>query len=224
MQVDQARAFVTTLRQAARDTSVVLFPGGGAFTDVIRSLDNQYHVGDDAAHWLAIHGMDSLGLLLAYTCPGVRPLTSLYNVLAYLEKPSPVLADGLPELPLWLPYAWLSRADPAPHSWEVTSDSLAVFAGSRAGAEWVGLAKMTDQLTKAMPFSASSRLSAAELERRMTASKGPNMQEEWAVDPYLPNAIKTAKVPCRIFDGRDLPNLVSLLTRQGNPKYAEIVP
>ncbi len=224
MQIDHARAFVAKIREVAGKCPILLFPGGGGFADLIRKIDNEYHIGDEAAHWLAIHEMDSLGMVLAHTCPGVRPLTSLYNVLTYLEHPFPVLADGLPELPLWLPYAWLSRADPAPHSWEVTSDSLAVIAGGRVGAEWVGLAKMTDLLTKSMAFSACPRLHATEIERMMVTRTEAGNAEEWVVDAYLPQAIKASKVPCRVFDGRDLPNLIALLHDQGNPKYAEILP
>ncbi len=224
MQVDHARAFVAKIREVAGSCPIVLFPGGGGFADLIRKIDTEYHIGDEAAHWLAIHAMDSLGLLLAKTCPGVRPLTSLYNVVSYLEQPFPVLADGLPELPLWLPFAWLSRADPAPHSWEVTSDSLAVIAGARLGVEWVGLAKMTDHLTKNMAISGHPRLYATEVERMMVASKDGEHGEEWGVDAYLPQAIIASKIPCRIFDGRDIPNVDALLRNQGNPKYAEILP
>ncbi len=224
MQVDHARAFVAKIRELVGSNPIVLFPGGGGFADLIRKIDTEYHIGDEAAHWLAIHEMDSLGLLLANTCPGVRSVTSLYNVVAFLEHPMPVAADGMPEIPLWLPYAWLSRADPAPHSWEVTSDSLAVIAGARLGVEWVGLAKLTDQLTKDMAFSGNPRLHATEVERLMATRTDAGNAGDWAVDGYLPQAITATKLPCRIFDGRDIPNVTSLLSGHGNPKYAEILP
>jgi aspartokinase-like uncharacterized kinase len=224
MQLNLARAFVVKIRENAGHNQVVLFPGGGAFADLIRKVDQEYQVGEDAAHWLAIHAMDSTGVLLANTCPGLRQFTQLEDLEKYLSRNQTFASDGLPEIPVWLPHAWCRRADPTPHSWDVTSDSLAIVAGASLGVKWVGLAKISGQLTNTLSFSTSPRLNVRELQQMMAASKGAKINEEWAVDPYLPKAIKATKMVCRIFDGRDVDNIGALLRDSPNSKYAEIRP
>jgi aspartokinase-like uncharacterized kinase len=39
------------------------------------------------------------------------------------------------------PYAWLRREDPVPHSWDVTSDSIAAWVAGAIGAERLVLVK-----------------------------------------------------------------------------------
>jgi aspartokinase-like uncharacterized kinase len=224
MQLNLARAFVVKIRESPGHYQVVLFPGGGAFADLIRKEDHEYHIGEEAAHWLAIHAMDSTGVLLANTCPGLRQFTQLEDLEKYLYRSQTFASDGLPEVPIWLPHAWCRRADPTPHSWDVTSDSLAIFAGASLGVKWVGLAKITGELTKTLPFSASPRLSGTELQQMMAASRDAKNNEEWVVDPYLPHAIQKTKTACRVFDGRDIDNVGALLRDHPGSKYAEIRP
>jgi dihydroneopterin aldolase len=49
------------------------------------------------------------------------------------------LATG--ELPILAPSDWLRGADPLPHSWDVTSDSIAAWVAGEVGAERLVLAK-----------------------------------------------------------------------------------
>ena len=44
-------------------------------------------------------------------------------------------------IPVLAPYAWLRRADPLPHSWEVTSDSIAAWIARAIGASRLVLVK-----------------------------------------------------------------------------------
>ena len=45
------------------------------------------------------------------------------------------------KLPVLAPYRWLREADPLPHSWDVTSDSIAAWVASRIGARRLILIK-----------------------------------------------------------------------------------
>jgi 5-(aminomethyl)-3-furanmethanol phosphate kinase len=103
----------------AQRRPVLVVPGGGPFADAVRAVDAQVGLGDDLAHALALQAMDQLGAVL-------RPLLGDCAVTEELAPP-PRLA--------------LLRAAPAfgarpeiPHSWTVTSDSLAVFAAAAVGA------------------------------------------------------------------------------------------
>jgi aspartokinase-like uncharacterized kinase len=81
---------------------VLIVPGGGKFADLA--------VSDTAGHWMAIAGMEQFGWYIA--SHGV-PTT------AGLALPA--------EVTVLLPYCALREADPLPHSWEVTSDTIAAW-------------------------------------------------------------------------------------------------
>jgi aspartokinase-like uncharacterized kinase len=110
----QLRRLMETLAEAARRHWLVVVPGGGSFADEVRCADRRFALGDSAAHWMAILAMDQYGYLLARLAPG-----------AALVRSRRELAPG--RLNVLAPSAWLLRADPLPHSWDVTSDSIAAW-------------------------------------------------------------------------------------------------
>lgn len=105
------------------DTSnVVLVPGGGPAADVVHDLDRRHGLGEEAAHWLALHALILNAHFLA------RLLTAKKPVVTGEEAALPALwRQG--KLPILDAYAF-SQADDhqperLPHRWEVTSDSVA---------------------------------------------------------------------------------------------------
>jgi 5-(aminomethyl)-3-furanmethanol phosphate kinase len=101
---------------------VLIVPGGGPFADAVRAMCRRVRIGDDAAHWMAVLGMDQYGHALAARMPDAALVEREADIAA-------VLAAG--RLPVLVPYRWLKAADPLAHSWDVTSDSIAAwFAGA----------------------------------------------------------------------------------------------
>lgn len=117
---------------ALRATRVLLVPGGGAYADAVREADRGGALGDDAAHWLAIRAMDRSAESLA-------PVVKRASLIADLSAADAVLAAG--QIPLLAPYGWLRAVDPLPHSWSVTSDSVAAWVASVSGARSLILVK-----------------------------------------------------------------------------------
>jgi aspartokinase-like uncharacterized kinase len=112
--------------------SIVVVPGGGPFTDAVREASARAALPDDAAHWMAILGMDQYAYLLAARVRGARLVWRAAHVRAALAaRCIPVLA----------PYGWLRRVDPLPHSWDVTSDSIAAWLAGELGARRLVLVK-----------------------------------------------------------------------------------
>lgn len=112
--------------------AVVVVPGGGPFADVVRDVQREHAVTDDAAHWMAILGMDQYAWLLAERIAGGRLVEGPEAVaVALAERRVPVLA----------PARWLRRADPLPHRWEASGDSLAAWIAAQLGARELRLVK-----------------------------------------------------------------------------------
>lgn len=111
---------------------LVIVPGGGPFADAVRQMFKRVKIGADAAHWMAVLGMDQYGLALAARLPDAALVDGPAEVAA-------ALADG--RLPVLAPYRWLRVADPLPHSWEVTSDSIAAWVAGALAARRVVLIK-----------------------------------------------------------------------------------
>ena len=85
---------------------ILIVPGGGIFADFVRAED----IDDDAAHWKAIDAMEKYGRFLS---------TFGYPVTTQLVIPK--------EPTIFLPKRLLQREDPLPHSWDITSDSIAAW-------------------------------------------------------------------------------------------------
>jgi aspartokinase-like uncharacterized kinase len=85
---------------------LLVVPGGGQFADAVR----QSGVDDDAAHWMAIAAMEQYGWVLA--SQGMVTTDRL----------------ALPtETTVLVPYHVMREYDPLPHTWNVTSDTIAAW-------------------------------------------------------------------------------------------------
>jgi len=101
-----------------RREPVVVVPGGGPFADAVRALDRQLGLSANATHWMAILAMDQYAHLLAERIEDA----------ALVEQSGAVggpLAAG--RVAVLAPSRWLRAADPLPHGWHATSDTLSVF-------------------------------------------------------------------------------------------------
>jgi len=101
---------------AAAKRPLLIVPGGGRFADAVRKM----RVEEDSAHWMAIASMDQYGWYIA--SQGIM-------TTALLEKPEwPVV---------FLPYCKMRQHDPLPHSWDVTSDTIAAWVADFLGLDLV---------------------------------------------------------------------------------------
>ena len=89
---------------------VLIVAGGGRFADLV----GETGISGDAAHWMAIAAMEQMGWYIA--SKGVSPVT-------HLQVPD--------RMEVLLPYTLLRNADPLPHSWDVTSDTISAWIASR---------------------------------------------------------------------------------------------
>jgi aspartokinase-like uncharacterized kinase len=113
--------------------AVLLVPGGGPAADVIRDLDRLHGLGEEKSHWLALHALARNARVLVDLLPGSHVVASVGEHLGGLTVLDPLafcLADERDH-----------PADALPHSWSVTSDSVAARVAVAAGARELVLLK-----------------------------------------------------------------------------------
>ena len=128
----QFEAALRTVQAMAHAGAVLIVPGGGPFADAVREADRVFRPGDTAAHWMAVLAMDQHAHLIA---------ARLHHgiVVATAREAAAAIAAG--SVPVLAPYQWLRDADPLPHSWDVTSDSIAAWVAGALGARRLVLIK-----------------------------------------------------------------------------------
>jgi aspartokinase-like uncharacterized kinase len=117
--------------------SILAVPGGGEFADQVRRSYRQYNLGETAAHRMALLAMDQYGHLIHELIPG----SSLET-----DADSACRAAQSGHAAVLLPSATLIRTDPLPHSWDVTSDTIAAWFAHESGCRRLVLLKDVDGL------------------------------------------------------------------------------
>lgn len=112
--------------------TVYLVPGGGEMADAIRRLDATHGLGEESSHRLALRTMSITAAFLA-------ELLALPIVNREQRRPDRFVVDA----DAW----WSFDPLPLPHSWSVSSDSIAAVIAQRLGAE-LHLLKSTEASTE----------------------------------------------------------------------------
>jgi 5-(aminomethyl)-3-furanmethanol phosphate kinase len=124
----------------AQSRPLFIVPGGGRFADEVR----QSGFSDDDAHWAAIAAMDRYGRYIASF--GLDTTDQLK-----IPKISSV----------FLPYHCMRHHDPLPHTWDVTSDTIAAWIAGRLGRDLLVLKsvdgiRLNDTLTTTISTSVNT--------------------------------------------------------------------
>lgn len=115
------------------DGRVVIVPGGGVFADVVRSVSQQTPMTDACAHALAVSAMNQFGTLLIDQVPMLVPAHSELEIAERSWQHRGIV---------WMPSKMvMTDGDDIPHSWDVTSDSLALWLAKKISAEHLILVK-----------------------------------------------------------------------------------
>ncbi len=147
----------------------LIVPGGGRFADMIRRTG----VEGEHAHWMAIAAMEQFGWLIASRGAACGSI---------LDRPE--------NLEVFLPYISLRETDPLPHTWDVTSDTIAA---------WV--AHMLD-LDLIVLKSVDGIFEGGKLKEKVTGIMGTKVVDPFFIHFVLGNGVRTiimnGKVPERL--------------------------
>jgi aspartokinase-like uncharacterized kinase len=105
---------------------VTVVPGGGGFADQAREAQAHWRFDDVAAHNMAVLAMAQTAMLLRALCPNLQPAARDAEIHRHLRQGRTAL---------WLPLELLRERADELTSWEVSSDSLALWLARRLNAE-----------------------------------------------------------------------------------------
>ena len=169
------KEIVSTLQSLGED--ILIVPGGWIFADLIRKID----VDDENAHWMAILAMEQYGYYISSFGVGtIKP--NDFNEIRF---------EGVKVL---LPYDLLIGYDELPHSWDVTSDSIAIWIASKLKVGEV--IKLTDVDGIFLNGRFVERIQASKLIGIKTCldSYAPKLMVEHGVDTFICNGLFANRV------------------------------
>jgi len=175
---------------------VIVVLGGGGIADVVRGLYNEFHICQSTAHWMAISAMDINGMLFA----GInKKLKAVETILEYKGAAS----KGY--VPVILPYRLLKKTDSLPRSWEVTSDSIALFISHILNIDYVILLKDVPGIyknnNKKSIISGITAKKLKGLKQSCTDSYLPKLAERYKKDIYIASGLHPGRI-MDILDGK----------------------
>lgn len=115
-----------TLADLSVTMPMIIVPGGGPFANQVRDAQTLHHFSDAKAHHMALIAMKQFGLMLTALEDKCRPFDA--------HKPEQSLS-------VWLPDDSLLSESALIHSWDLTSDSLALWFASKLEAKHLFLVK-----------------------------------------------------------------------------------
>jgi len=175
---------------------IIIIPGGGTYANFVRRIDEKISIGDELSHWMAIFAMN---------CNGIE-LSQKYNDIKYFDNIRE-LKKSNERIVIFLPYDFINQRDELLHTWDVTSDSIALYIAQHLGFKACFLIKDIDGIIS----------STNEILRELTTSEYNNLkntnkiltidtnQEEikdsQPIDSYVINLINKYNVYCIILNG-----------------------
>lgn len=182
---------------------VVVVPGGSIFADTVKEFQVETGIDDDLAHWMAIKAMEIYGLYLAkYSRKAVEAYT-----LRDIEN---ALKEKL--IPIAMPYRILKEHDELPHSWDISSDSIATYIASLVRADIVVFGKLIKGL-----FNENRVL----IHKVKVDESLKYIRNEF--DKYVIHLLKKFRIPLAIFDVTN-PSLLYKIVKQEYGNYTLLLP
>jgi aspartokinase-like uncharacterized kinase len=172
---------------ASSPRPVIVVPGGGALADEVRSCQRDLGFGDAAAHRMALLAMDQL----AWAVAGVRPGFEVGTTEQSLRE---ILIRG--HVAVWAPSALIAGRADIEESWQLTSDSLALWLANTLEAPACYLIKSV--IAKA----------GAETARRLA--------QDGVIDEAFPAMLAESGMTAMIFGQGDQPALAAVLAGAGD--------
>ena len=155
---------------------VLVVPGGWIFAEKVRELWDRGVIDDEAAHWMAVECMDVYGYYLSRFAWPADPLIP--------DSFDELLKEHRTGVRVLIPGKLVRNKDELPHSWDVTSDSIAIWVAHNTGARII--IKATDVDGLMVDGKIVSRISASQLRSETCIdSYAPRLLSEYGLDMFV---------------------------------------
>jgi 5-(aminomethyl)-3-furanmethanol phosphate kinase len=185
---EKLRVLCAKLSEAAKKHKIIVVPGGGEFADVVRNVDKQFKLSREVSHRMAILGMEQYGLLLS-------DLITLSRVANQPENIENIWDLGM--LAIFLPSIYLLSEDILEKSWDVTSDSIAVYIANKLHIGKVVLVTDVDGIYTCDP----KKCSDAKFINELSAKQLDSLNMRTSVDKFLPKLLSQLQIQCLVVNG-----------------------
>ncbi len=170
------------LRPLSKLVKFVVIPGGSVFADLVRELQKKLGFNDDVAHWLAIKAMEVYGTYIK-SLDDLGITVEVDNLIEVYDA----VSKG--NIPILMPYKILRAFNELPHSWDVTSDSIAIYIAELLRACMVILAKPVDGILDKQG-NLIKKITRADLQQLSTD----------VIDPYTIELLRKVEIPLIIYN------------------------
>lgn len=174
---------------------LLIVPGGGGFADQVREAYRRFTLDETTAHHMALLAMDQFGYLLSRLIPGSVHTADLSGACRATESGKAAVV---------LPSMAVMKADPLPHSWKVTSDTISAWIAHQSNCPRLVLLKDVDGLLAAEAGSFSGRPIAELAVEQLAEHSG-------GVDACLAHFLTSVHQEVWIINGTHSERLVELL-------------
>lgn len=185
---EKLKALCIKLGELSKKHRIIVIPGGGEFSDVVRDLDKRFSLSVNVSHRMAILGMDQYGLLLSDLMPNSAPVNKLEELEYFLNSS---------RLPIFLPSNLLLLEDPLENSWDVTSDSIAIYFANRLMVKKILLVTDVDGIYTDSPKTHPE----SKLIKQLSAHELFAMDRRTSVDKIVPKLLMKFPANCFIVNG-----------------------
>lgn len=149
----ELKQWLNALANHSQNQAIIIVPGGGPFADQVRTAQSRYNFDDRHAHHMAILAMAQFAILIA----AMEPQCQFFHY----PNDANHQATGLS---VWLPDNNLLSVKELPHSWEVTSDSLALWLSQQLDVDELIIVKRSKTLPLSVSESVNSKILDSEFE------------------------------------------------------------
>jgi hypothetical protein len=178
-----------------------IVPGGSNFVDVVRDFDKKYSLTKETSHRMSILGMNQYGFLLNDLIPNSQLFHQLKDYTKILKTK---------KIPIIQPAQYMFRKDPLDNSWNVTSDSIAIYFAKQLQLNDAIIVTDVDGIYNKDP----KKFSKVKLIEKISPNKLLKLNQNTCVDKFLAKLLVKSKINCFIVNGLYPRRITSILNRQ----------
>ncbi len=180
---------------------IIIVPGGGEFANVVRNIYKTTELSNDASHKLATLCTDLTGIYFS-ELSDIRTVDNLYDAKSILKKE---------DILIILPSKIVLSNDELPHSWDITSDSIAVYIAKLLNLDNLIIATNVDGIYTEYPKG-----------KLLNTINAKSIKGFTSVDSYLPNLLIKHNIECFVVNGK-YPNRIINILKNNNDIYTKII-